>query len=180
MKANQRLIPIIESIGRYQPPKLATRPERIKAKNRECEIAESIQYIFTNNNTTQAERIEVANRWLDGDFSYYVYFANARYIEPIALIAASLIEVQQARLAPDGQPFAGKFTHMVAQILQIELQALVEFGFDDGNPSAVNYSSYPVFSCKPVDNCLKTVDNSVDNLVDNSGQPVDNLAGVFE
>jgi hypothetical protein len=183
-ESDQIMKRLIDRVPRYKPPIIGTLAEKQKALEKERLVTEAIQSVFLTRNTTQAERIEVAGRWLNGDFSYYVYFANARDIEPIALIAASLIEIQYELFLPASGATGfrdvpgGKFSGMVAHILQVELQAAVEFGFD--REGSFPFQAYPPFSCNPVDNCPKTVDKSVYNSVDKSGCTVDNLTGIFE
>lgn len=115
----------------------------------ESQFMAEIARVFVDELTEIQQRERIAASWLSGDHRYYVTFANDRGLNPIALIVASLLDVESLLFLTR----AGVLRFSFLQCAQ-----LVIF-MEDGLP--VEDLIIPNSSRNPVDNPLQPVDNYV-------------------
>ena len=72
--------------------------------------------------TTQTERREIAEKWCAGDYNFHHIIASQRKLLPVALLIASLIDIDHPILVSPGRGVMLSSTDCALRIMEIMLK----------------------------------------------------------
>ena len=147
----------------------------MKAATAETILQDEVTRVFTSRLTTISERACVVFKWMEGDFDFYTRLGIEYGVDPIVLLIASILDIEDSILSPNGKPCK----QTLGEIAELLMEAEIIHRLNPSLPmpeivktQLLGLGSGSKVSYKPVDKPAETVDNSafsVDNPVGKIG-----------